>query len=80
MSFFSLLASPLVRVRLDDSSDDNGVDVVWYITAFFGLGIYLVIQKYNEMRNRPIRFSYRVPEVRLPSLSPASPMLTHAQQ
>lgn len=45
-------------------SNDNSTRLVFYLlTAFFALGIYLVVSRYNAIYNRPVPFRYRIPEV-----------------
>lgn len=36
---------------------------LYLLTAFFALGIYLVISRYNAIYNRAVPFRYRIPEV-----------------
>ena len=47
----------------DYDYDDEGVGVLWPLTMVFALGIYLVVQRYNSIRNRAIPFRVDQPEV-----------------
>ena len=47
-----------------DEYDDEGLGIVYPISIFFALGIWLVFQRYQSMRNRAVPFRVRAPEVR----------------
>ena len=43
--------------------DDEGVDPVYIILAFFALGIWLVFKRYESIRNRPVEIHWPAPDV-----------------
>lgn len=47
-----------------DDYDYEGPGILYPISIFFALGIWLVFQRYQSMRNRAVPFRIRVPEVR----------------
>jgi hypothetical protein len=44
---------------------DNGVDVILSLAIFFGLGIWLVVQRYKNIRDRAVLFYCPAPAVRV---------------
>ena len=46
-----------------DEYDDDGFGIIYPLSLFFALGIWLVFQRYNSMRNRAVPFRVRAPEV-----------------
>lgn len=48
---------------IDDDADE-GFGILYPISIFFALGIWLVFQRYHSMRNRAVPFRVRAPEVR----------------
>lgn len=49
---------------IDDYGND-GPGILYPLSVFFALGIWLVFQRYQSMRNRAVPFRIRPPEVRL---------------
>lgn len=47
----------------DDYDDDEGFGIFWPLTFFIALGIWIVIQRYQSVRNRAVPFYVRPPEV-----------------
>ncbi|KIP11111.1 hypothetical protein PHLGIDRAFT_125015 [Phlebiopsis gigantea 11061_1 CR5-6] len=45
-----------------DDYDNDGPGILYPMTIFFALGIWLVFQRYQSMRNRAVPFRIRVPE------------------
>ncbi|KAG7086578.1 hypothetical protein E1B28_002524 [Marasmius oreades] len=54
---------PLRSLNLwaDEHRDDEGIDVLYALTVFFALGIWLVIQRERRMKNSAIPFRFRAP-------------------
>ena len=46
-----------------DDYDDDGVGILYPLTIFFALGIWLVVQRYNSIRNRAVPFRKAPPPV-----------------
>lgn len=46
-----------------DDYDNDGPGILYPISIFFALGIWLVFQRYHSMRNRAVPFRIRAPEV-----------------
>jgi hypothetical protein len=62
-SLTSLIIHPLVTLNLAQD-EGQGIDVLYLISLFFALGIWLVFNRYQNSRNSAIYFEYRVPAVR----------------
>ncbi|TFK72146.1 ALDH-like protein [Pluteus cervinus] len=62
-SLWSLLMNPLLSVKpySDDDNERGGIDVLWILTIFFGLGIWLVVQRYHRAHNSPLPFEINAP-------------------
>lgn len=45
--------------------DDEGINFLYPLSAFFALGIWLVISRYHSIRNRAVPFVHRPPLVSL---------------
>lgn len=52
-------------IDFDDYDDDSFGGILYPLSIFFALGIWLVIHRYHSMRNRAVPFRVRAPEVRL---------------
>ncbi|RDB24175.1 hypothetical protein Hypma_008675 [Hypsizygus marmoreus] len=62
-SLISVILHPLIPVNVGADDDDHkGIDVVYPLTLFFGLGIWLVFQRYQKMHNSPVPFEYPAPK------------------
>lgn len=46
-----------------DDYEDDGFGIIYPLSLFFALGIWLVFQRYHSMRNRAVPFRIRAPEV-----------------
>ncbi|KAK1218368.1 Meiotic Sister-Chromatid recombination aldehyde dehydrogenase [Marasmius sp. AFHP31] len=56
------LVHPLISLGLSKPDpDDEGIDVLYVLTAFFAVGIWLVIQRERRMKNTAIPFHFRAP-------------------
>lgn len=45
--------------------DDPGRNVAYILTACFAVGIWLVVRRYEDAKNRPVPFAWEAPEARL---------------
>lgn len=74
MDFILAPLSPFMRPVLNmfsdyvDEDDDydyeeEGIDPIYIVIAFFTLGIWLVFKRYESIRNRPVHISWPAPEV-----------------
>lgn len=63
----SILILPLLPARayIDeyDESESSGLGIVYLLTVSFGLGIWLVVQRYHKKHNRPVPFEVNAPVV-----------------
>ena len=60
-----------------DYEDEGGIiDPVWLLTICFGLGIWLVINRYKSLLNRAIFFRLAPPPVRTTYISLMAARLT----
>ena len=50
-------------VRLQSGDANGGIDILWFITFFFALGIWLVFKRYDNARNRAVPFEWTPPDV-----------------
>lgn len=61
----SILILPLLPARayIDeyDESESSGLGIVYLLTVSFGLGIWLVVQRYHKKHNRPVPFEVNAP-------------------
>lgn len=46
-----------------DDYDEDGIGIVYPLSIFFALGIWLVFQRYHSIRNRAVPFRVRTPDV-----------------
>ncbi|KAG6840187.1 hypothetical protein C0991_008351 [Blastosporella zonata] len=60
-AIISFILHPLIPVNVSDDDDQQGIDVVYPLTIFFALGIWLVVQRYHKMHNSPVKFPFSVP-------------------
>ncbi|KAG5732734.1 putative aldehyde dehydrogenase-like protein [Termitomyces sp. T112] len=58
----SLILHPLIPVNISDDDDQHGIDIVYPLTIFFAIGIWLVIQRYHKMHNDPVPFQFDIPK------------------
>ncbi|KAG6836748.1 hypothetical protein H0H93_003824 [Arthromyces matolae] len=62
----SLILHPFIPVNVSDD-DDKGIDIVYPLTIFFAIGIWLVVRRYHKMHNDPIEFLFVEPEAADPA-------------
>lgn len=65
-SLISWALHPLISLSLssnDDDDDHTGIDVVYPLTAFFALGIWLVFRRYQNANNSAVPFTMDPPAV-----------------
>lgn len=62
-----------------DEYDDKGMNVLYPLSGFFILGIYLVINRYHSIRNRAVPFTITTPLVSVCNIY-TSPSTSHTPQ
>lgn len=64
-SFLEGLADSVSSLYLydDHEYDEEGFNIVWPLTIFFGFGIWLVVRRYQDARDRGVPFTIPAPEV-----------------
>ncbi|KAG6810295.1 hypothetical protein H0H92_012519 [Tricholoma furcatifolium] len=60
-NIISFILHPLIPVNVSDDDDTKGIDVVYPLTIFFAIGIWLVMQRYHKMHNSPVPFPFTAP-------------------
>jgi hypothetical protein len=61
----SLLLHPMLSIGLwvEDDDGESGIDIVYLLTLFFAMGIWLVVQRYQNMINGAVDFFLEPPDV-----------------
>lgn len=61
----SFIVHPLLSLNLwSDDDDEPGIDVLYLLSAFFAIGIWLVFERYQHARNSAKPFRISIPAVR----------------
>ncbi|KAF9466264.1 meiotic sister-chromatid recombination aldehyde dehydrogenase [Collybia nuda] len=61
-SLTSFILHPLITLNIGNDDDEPaGIDVIYLLSIFFALGIWLVFQRYQKMHNSPVPFDVAVP-------------------
>ncbi|KAG6845707.1 hypothetical protein H0H87_004973 [Tephrocybe sp. NHM501043] len=63
----SFILHPLIPVNVSDDDDQEGIDIVYPLTVFFAIGIWLVVRRYHKMHNSPVEFEFSIPEPAYPN-------------
>ncbi|KAJ7581409.1 Aldehyde/histidinol dehydrogenase [Mycena floridula] len=59
----SYILNPLISLNLwSDDEDQDGVDVLYLLSTFFAIGIWLVFQRYQRAHNSAVPFHVKVPQ------------------
>jgi hypothetical protein len=64
-SFRSLILHPLLSIGLwvEDDNGEGGIDIVYLLTGFFAIGIWLVVNRYQNKINGAVDFFVDPPDV-----------------
>jgi hypothetical protein len=58
----SFILQPFITLILS-RDDDGDIDIVYPLSAFFAIGIWLVYDRYQKRHNKPVPFSIVTPKV-----------------
>jgi hypothetical protein len=58
----SFILQPFITLILS-REDDDGLDIVYPLSIFFAIGIWLVYDRYQKMHNSPVPFTITAPQV-----------------
>ena len=61
-SILSFILQPFITLILS-RDDDSGIDILYPLSLFFAIGIWLVYDRYQKMHNSPVPFSIVTPHV-----------------
>lgn len=67
-SIVSLILNPLIALNpwwSENDPDQKGIDVLYLLTVFFALGIWLVVRRYQKAQYSAVPFHVDAPEVHL---------------
>jgi len=65
-TLIKLIFHPFYTFALDDGDEDgSNVELFYFMTGFFAVGIWLVVQRYQWIHNRAIDFKINYPIVRV---------------
>ena len=65
-SILSFILQPFITLILS-RDDDGGIDILYPLSFFFAVGIWLVYERYQKMHNSPVPFSIVTPHVMMMS-------------
>lgn len=63
-TLIELMNHPYLTGKLGSGSEKRHIDSIYPITMFLVVGIYLVVERYNQRYNSAVPFDWNYPEVR----------------